>query len=62
MVRALERTTPVVAMEPTGQAASVMGYRPMAIERSSLVARAAYETTLRAIEVGVARERFRDAF
>lgn len=61
-IRALERTTPVVALEPTGAAAAAMGYRPMAIERSEVVARAAYETTLRAIEAGVARERFRDAF
>jgi NTE family protein len=62
-IRALERAgTPVVALEPSGAAAAAMGYRPMALDRAAPVARAAYETTLRAIEVGVARERFRDAF
>lgn len=61
-IRALERSVPVIAIEPEAEAAAAMGYRPMAMERSALVARAAYETTLRAIEVGATRERLRDAF
>jgi NTE family protein len=62
-VRALERGgTAAALLEPVGAAGAAMGYRPMDLLRGPRVAQAAYETTLRAIEQGVLRERFRDAF
>lgn len=61
-IRALERTSPVAALEPTPETAALMGYNPMATDRGPAVTRSAFETTLRAIEVGALRERFRDAF
>ncbi len=40
----------VMVFEPHGSAASAMGYNPMDLSRSGAVARATYETMLRAVE------------
>lgn len=50
-VRQLEKKgIPVVAFEPRGAALEVMGYNPMDLTAAPVVAKAAYETTLRDLE------------
>ncbi len=53
----LERTSPVAAFEPDRRALEKIGRNPMAIEKSSIVAEVAYETTLRAFDALATRER-----
>ena len=49
-MRRLYPHAPVVAIEPREHARAVMGLNPMALERAPDVARAAYESTLRALD------------
>lgn len=49
-IRRLERKVPVIAFEPRGEALRVMGFNPMALERSPAVARAAFETALKDLD------------
>jgi NTE family protein len=50
MRRFRRRGTQVVAFEPRGGALRAMGLNPMAVERSAVVTRAAYEATRRELE------------
>jgi hypothetical protein len=61
-MRLLSRTAPVVAIEPTAEAAAAMGYDMMDTRRAPRVTRIAYETTLRVVEHEHLRERFGVAF
>jgi NTE family protein len=61
-IRRLQRSCRVIALEPDPETAAAMGYQMMATNRSREVSRVAYQTTLRAIEVGEARAAFRDSF
>ncbi len=56
-IGALQGTTNVVALEPSGAALRAMGQNPMALEKSPLVVKAAYESTLGWLERG-GHERF----
>ena len=53
----LERVTPVALFEPDRPALATMGRNPMAIEKSAVVAKAAYEATLRSFDDLRTRER-----
>ena len=61
-IKALEKRTPVAAFEPDRRALEAMGRNPMAIEKSATVAKAAYESTLRAFDDLRTRERLDLAF
>lgn len=61
-MRLLSRTTPVVAIEPTPEAAAVMGFDMMDTRRAPQVTRIAHETTLRVVEHEHLKERLGLAF